>query len=137
MSARFREIDGVDLCGVDENAALAIGDDGAGLPRGPKPFADLDIFFGHVITLVVLRQLLHAEILRRQVGTARDHVPAAAAGRNLIERADDPRGEIRRVGEGRQGWNDAEARRRGRHQRGHHGRLLARNGHAVLQKDVA
>ena len=58
---------------------------------------DLHVFVGHVVAQVVLRHPVHAEIHRREVGTAGDRVPADAPGRNLIQRRDQPRQQIRRI----------------------------------------
>ena len=99
--------------------------------------ADLNVFVGHVVALVVRRQSLHAEILGRQIGTAGHHVPAPAPARNLVQRADDARRQVWRIGEGRQRRHDPQPRGRRRHQRRHHRRFLPRDRHAVLQIDVA
>ena len=129
-------IDRVHLGGIDQHVVLLVGDDRAWFPRSPQPLADVDELLRHFVALVVRRQAVHAEILRRQVGAAGDHVPAAASAGDLVERADDARHQIGRVGEGRQRRHDAEMRGRRCHQGRDHRGFLARDRHAALQEIV-
>ncbi len=125
------------LGGIDEDAALAVGDDGAGVPAVPEPGHDLDVLVRHVVAEIVVRQLGVAEILRREVGAAGHHVPAGAPARDLVERPHRARHQIGRVGEGRERRHDAEMPGRRHHQGRHDGAFLARHRHAVLEVDVA
>jgi hypothetical protein len=130
-------VDGVDLGGIDEHAAVAVGNDGAGLPGPPELLDDLDILLRHEIALVMLGELVHAEILRGIVGAAGHHVPAGTAAGYLIERADDARGQIRVVGEGGEGGHDAKPLGCRGHQRRHHRGLLARHANAAFEEYIA
>lgn len=130
-------VDRMHLGGVDEDAALAVGDDGARVPAVPELGHDLDVLIRHVVAEVVIRQLGVAEVLRREVGTAGHHVPAGAPARHLVQRADGARHQIGRVGEGGERRHDAEMPRRRHHEGRHHRAFLARHRHAVLEVDVA
>ena len=120
---------------IDQHATVAVRDDRARLPRVPQRAHHLHVFIGHVVAQVMLRHPLHAEIHRREFGTSGDGVPADAALRDLVQRRHESCQQIRRIGIGAEGGDDADAGGDRGHQRGHHRRVLPRHGNAVLQID--
>jgi hypothetical protein len=130
------EIDVMDLCRVDKDAALPIGDDRARLPRVPQPLYDRHVFIGHVVAQIVLGHAGQAEIHRRVIRAAGDRVPADPARRHLVERRHQPGQKIGVIGIGAKGRDDADARGNLRHQRGDHRGVLARHCDRIRKIDV-
>ena len=126
----------MDLGVIDQHAALAVGDDRAGLPRTPEAAHGLHVFVGHVVAQIVLGHAVHAEIHRREIGAAGDGIPADAPGRDLVERGDEAGQQIGVIGICAESRNDADARGDLGHQRRHHRGILARHRQAVLQVDL-
>ncbi len=131
------EVDLAHLGVVHQHAALRVGHERAGLPRIPELAHQVHVFVGHVVAQIVLRQAVQAEIARGEVGAAGDHVPAGAPVRHLVQRRHQPGQEIGRVGEGREGGDDADPAGHGGHQAGDDRRVLPRHCDRVVEVDLA
>ncbi len=104
-------VDRVHLGAVRENARFRIGDDGLWLPGCPQLIDDLDPFAGHFVALVVLVNLVEAEILRGAIIVGGDEIDANPAAAKVIERRRKASAEIRRIKRGRHGRDNSQTSR--------------------------
>src|ERR1044072_4023457 len=89
-------IDRMDLFRMGENAGFAVAHDGVVLPASlPELVADLEIFVGEVIAVVMVGLRGLADIERTAVQIGGDDIPADATLGQMIERGDAPGKSIR------------------------------------------
>jgi|GEM_PF-1784001 len=103
----------------------SVSDDRTGLPGSPESATRLDVLVSHVVTHVVLRQSIHAEVHAREIGASGDYIPADATTGDLVERRYLPGQQIRVIGVGAECRDDADAGSYLSHQGGDNGLILA------------
>ncbi len=105
------EVNGMHLGIVRIYSRFPVAYYGVRLPGVPELADEIDVFGRHRIPLVMLVELVHAEVLRGPVLTGCDDIPAEPARRDVIDRGAEPGQQERWVEAGRHGRYHAELRR--------------------------
>ena len=106
------EMDRPDLAVVGVGAGGAVHHHRIGVPRVEKLADQIDVLVRHLVALFARRQLVQAEVLRRDVLAGGDDVPAEAAAGDVVQRRAQPRQHERRIGQRGHRGDDAQSRGR-------------------------
>ncbi|CAA0131867.1 Uncharacterised protein [Mycolicibacterium vanbaalenii] len=130
------EIDRVNLVEIGERMGFTIHHHRIGLPGIPQLVDHIKILLGHVVTLVMLRQPLKPEVLRRPILSRGHDVPPEPTLRNRISRRTQPRQQIRRIKTRRHRRHHTKIGGVTRHLNRQRHRILLRRKDRVLQRPL-